>query len=259
MRQAKRGIIFVQKHNSHGHDATGAFLPKAKEFANYYGITDVHYIDNHKDGKERAKELLTTLAAAKTNLEVVAYFGHGLSYGLATAQIYKYDNGGVREFSKALRKVVGAEARLLLYACSAGVRGGWAEMLSGAMGPNLHIFGHDRAGHCSTNPYVTHYPAGGPGSEYLIPGTTHHPQWKNWVCQLKCERTKDPMWLRFPWMTRDAILAACAQYDHEKVKNHDEHCPYHHHNLKCEVGRKHPEKFVGQTLASKPAPAHARH
>ena len=251
-----RGIIFVQEHNSHGHDATGAFRPKAAEFARYHGITDIQFIDNHKKGAERAKALLTTLES-RQNLEVVAYFGHGLSYGLATAQIYRYDNGGKKAFAAALRKSTGAGARLLLYACSAGVRGGWADELSQMMGPNFSIYGYDRAGHCSTNPYVTRYPAGSAGSEYVIPGTTHHPQWKNWVCKLKCERSHEPLWLRFPFMTTEAILAECARYDHTKPKRHDEHCPYHEHHLKCEVGKKHPEKFGGKPLPAKPSQPHA--
>jgi hypothetical protein len=246
-----------------GHDASAVFRPAAVEFARHYGLAnsrgvmEPELIDNHKKHEDRRVDFYAAMRT-KQNLNVVAYFGHGLEYGLVTPRIFKYDDGGAGRFVAEVKGRILPGSKLLLYACTAGVRGGWANLVSDMLGSSVTVYGHDRAGHATTNPYVTRYPCGGAGSEYLIPGTTHHPMWKNWVCKLKCQKHGTPLWLEYPYMSREQILAECAKYDWKSIRAHDEHCPYHHHNINCEKGRKHPELFPGQVAAQHhAAPRHA--
>src|SRR5215831_17512237 len=91
------GLVYAQQHNMEGHDATAVFRPAAVEFARHYGLGKPELIDNHKKHEDRRVDFYAAMRK-KQNLSVVAYFGHGLEYGLVTPRIFKYDDGGARRF-----------------------------------------------------------------------------------------------------------------------------------------------------------------
>ena len=80
------GLVFYSAKNIHGkHDATGAFIPEAKEFAKRLGIPadDVIGIDCTKanPAARRRKQVVSELVK-RDQLDVLAFFGHGWPSGI---------------------------------------------------------------------------------------------------------------------------------------------------------------------------------
>src|SRR5262249_54307696 len=90
------GFIFASgvDNPKHGpHDANGAFRPGAQAFKKVHDIPqDIYYFDwrdKDADLRRRILDKLTTVPCDDPDgLDVVAYFGHGISRGLPSAGFY---------------------------------------------------------------------------------------------------------------------------------------------------------------------------
>jgi hypothetical protein len=152
------------------------------------------------DNDDKAK-VFDGIALAST-LDVVAYFGHGTTDGLSSADVCATDTGAL---ATAISKSATSGCRIVLYACSVGVRGGFAETLAGLVGNGSVVYGHTTIGHSYCNPNVTYYPNSGDQDAPFLIGR-QNPRWRVWV-----QRMRDTdLWMRFPFMSKQEIEAELA-------------------------------------------------
>jgi hypothetical protein len=166
-------------------DATGAFLPEAKAFAELYGGA---YLRLAKLSSTARRATVENTISEIEQIDVIAVFGHGTSTSLiATGHTIRhvYDLAGVinaaansapSPLSKSKRPL-----SIILYACSTGFgKTGFADLLADQLAmqaPGVNVWAHSTAGHTSWNPYVEL--AGGPngGDPIARPGDQ---LWKRW-------------------------------------------------------------------------------
>lgn len=191
---ARRGIVLSPRHNrATKHDATGAFIPGARAFTAWHRTVrfpELTLFDNAHDvsgaGRRTAREeAIAAIRGAPGPLGIIAYFGHGTSRGLPSAGI---GEAHIDELADAIRANSTDEPVVLLYACSAGTMGGFAERLQRAIGKGV-VYSHSTPGHTFRNPYVTRFPE----KMYVVdPGSD---LFRSWQRKLHTES----LWLRF-WM-----------------------------------------------------------
>lgn len=211
-----RALILHPLHNTAGkRDATGAFIPEARAYANgeLGSRADVVLagFDNSASKLARRRQVEAAIRNAGP-IQHFALFGHGLARGLQTG----HDLATVSTLADALAASCGPSRRLVvtLYACDAadgkgpGGDGGFADALRDALserGVTGHVDAHVTTGHTTRNPYVRRFwcdgAAAGTGGDWLVaPGS---PKWRKWVAALKGD-----MRFRFPWLTPAEIDAA---------------------------------------------------
>lgn len=192
----RRGLVLAPAYNSPTRraDATGAFHPGARQFQRIHGLPDPVLFDNRQSAPACRRAVLDAIQAASGPLDVIAYFGHGLVNALSSAGFRSQDIG---ELAEAIRAKCRDGAPIVLYACSAGAFGGFAEGLANAInvGPLRDeycrvVYGHTCSGHSFYNPYVTHFPA---RAHVVQPGSLDFPRWRNAL------RTTN-LWARFPFL-----------------------------------------------------------
>ena len=217
------GFIFasgVDNPNHGPHDATGAFRPGAQAFKKVHNIPqDIFYFDWRDKDADLRQRILDKLATVPCDdpdgLDVVAYFGHGISRGLPSAGFYSEDHAhkvrsDAQDLAAAIASVSKHEVRVVLYACSAGqLPTSFASALATALNStDAAVFGHDRIGHSFANPYVTIFQPGSPGRYVVEPGSTN---WKAWAKAVRAGNSlhpaRDNFWARFPFMSEDEIKA----------------------------------------------------
>ena len=169
-----RALILHPLHNSGTkRDATGAFIPEAKAYANVMGATHDTVLagfDNRASKLARRREVEAAIRATGP-LQHVALFCHGLAKGLQTG----HDLATVSTLAEALAASCGASRRLVvtLYACDAadgkgpGGDGGFADALRDALserGITGHVDAHVTTGHTTRNPYVRRFWCDGEGA-----------------------------------------------------------------------------------------------
>lgn len=200
-----KGLVFAQHINMHRyfdkktlqwvqrHDATGAFIPGAQQFCKTHGLGKPVWLDDNND----RKKMLSTIAAA-SDLDVIAYFGHGIPNGLPSADIYE---SHLDAFAEAIRSAANPGCRVVLYACSSGAEGGFAQKLGRKLHGRCIVYGHTCVGHSFTNPYVTRFPYADEDTQpFLIEPQSR--QWKDWYRLIK---GKSDVWARYPFMAKATL------------------------------------------------------
>lgn len=122
-------------------DATGSFQTGAGILRSAHHIPQRPFIyDNTLPAVQRRNSIFAQLETVPQNsLNLVAYFGHGTPNGLESAAIGR---GQLARFAQLINDKCAQDANVVLFACSAGARGGFAEMLSREMRKNIWVFGH---------------------------------------------------------------------------------------------------------------------
>jgi hypothetical protein len=185
-----RGLIFSQSVNRPGRkDATGAFLLGADQFRRLHNLGEVVKLDGHHD-----REAFIDTIASATELDVIAYFGHGTRASLPSAGIAWTDIQIIAPLIK--RALVKNTGQVMLYACSTAGHGYFADHLSKLMGYAYTVWGHTCVGHSFTNPYVQYFP--NLSSPYLI--DPNGPLWSKWYSLIKDPASN--VWARFPFMSQ---------------------------------------------------------
>lgn len=217
-----RMLCFVPDANTTGKsDASGAFLPEARAFARFHGVSHELVIRRFPADAPIPKRRAFCVGAFDTAarpLDVVAFFCHGWRDGLQA--------GFLRANVLVLARMMGMHARLdahvLLYACETGRDsdaetdddsepgpggdGGFADELRDAceaLGRRVTVMGHSTAGHCLRNPYARRFApgAGGRGGEWYV--EPEGALWQRWVRALRDPRST--LRFRFPMMTPGEI------------------------------------------------------
>jgi len=188
-----RGLVFAQSINMEArHDATGAFIPGARRFVSKHSLDRPVWLDDHND----RETMIGTIARAR-DLDVIAYFGHGTRSSLPSANIRWMD---IRALADAVLLAASPHCRVVLYACSSGEIGRFANQLAKLMDYKVTVWGHTCVGHSFTNPYVTRFPHDGDDTAFLIDPRT--PMWRSWVRHIK---GPSDIWTRFPFLSKEAV------------------------------------------------------
>lgn len=202
------GLVFYSAVNSKGRvDATGAFIPEAKKFAESHSIPSDRLIGidgtSRNPAALRRAQVLNALRNYE-DLDFIAFFCHGWPNGIQFGFQRKHIELLVRHF-QALPTL-----RVCLYACLAAendVRdnelkrlgpatdGGFADLMRDEMvrcGFTMGwVDGHKTAGHTSFNPYVVRFNCddvddpefGAEGGGWVVePRSTY---WKKWISALR--------------------------------------------------------------------------
>lgn len=131
-------------------DATGAFLPGAQRFANAYNGAFKSF---NNVGSQVKKNFLQTIKDGPGSLDIFAYFGHGYKTQLGSAKIYTDQD--LEDFAAVLKEKLKPSATVVLYACWAGIEGGFSTKLQEKIGPGVWVYGHTTLGHSYANPDVS--------------------------------------------------------------------------------------------------------
>src|SRR3990172_576073 len=181
-------LVLHPTSNSRGrHDVTGAFAPGARELCRVYGIAAPHAFDNTLPEPARERAVLSAIHSAARPLELLAYFGHGVSDGLSSAGFRGPMEAA--QFCRAVKTVAADSITILLYACSAA--NSFASRIAGGVGSNCEVYAHTTSGHSYKNPYLKRFP---PGEWVIAPGDR---QWPKWVQRLR----HTSLWAVFPFLT----------------------------------------------------------
>ena len=217
------GIVFAPKHNTHGkHDATGAFIPEARRFAELHGCA-VYLFDNRQTMAKRRAEVEEVLRAARFDAfatPVVGFFCHGWKNGIQAG----WRTPQVPALAELVAHVIDSNYLIMpLYACDAardddgerdddltegpGGDGGFADELRDALCvagvTDCVVDAHATAGHTTRNPYVRRFegqgsPVGGQGGAWIV--RPRSAMWRAWVSELRGE-----MRLMFPLLPTAVI------------------------------------------------------
>lgn len=211
--QVQDGFVFAPRFNQLNNagrersDASGMFIPKAREFVSFFGFSNPPLYFNNDANNDgigdrsdqistlggRRREIISTIDAIENPINVVAYFGHGYDSRLLSAG---FRNDRHRE---ALADAIASKSQgvvvVILYACHSGsnVDGGfakelWADLLNRDI--RSTIFGHETKGRAHSNPHKRRYP----GGNYVIEPNSR--LWNVWRQALN----DSDLWMRFPFM-----------------------------------------------------------
>lgn len=219
-------LVFYSSKNSDGKtDASGAFVPEAKSFAKRHNIPvcDVIGVDcTKRNSPGKRREVVMDEIAKRSNLDLLAFFGHGWPDGIQF--------GLKRIHVQYLVKVIGMHSnpglKVGLFACltaendvreadhrnvGPGTDNGFAdcfrdEMVRCGMSGGW-VDAHKTAGHTNWNPYVVRFMCedvkdpqyGAEGGSWLVsPGSLY---WKRWCRALKNKAT----FFRYDFMLMDEL------------------------------------------------------
>lgn len=211
-------VCFAPKYNSKGkHDATGAFQPEMKKFSGV-GVL----FDNHATKHEQRCTVLNAIelqAEKHGKINCVAFFCHGWKTGIQPG----FNLQNVDELALAISTHCLSNVKVVLFCCSVaggpgpGGDGGFADILRDrlcALGSKwCRVYGHDRKGHTTNNPFVRVFegrgsPLGATGGQYLV-DPKNKKAFSTWRRLL---RTTNLKW-RFPFMeiseVHDEIIKSC--------------------------------------------------
>lgn len=224
-------LVFYSSRDSKGKvDASGAFIPEAKAFAKRHGIPDEDVIGidctKRNPASVRRSLVIKELSRSdKTDLEVLAFFGHGWPDGIQ----FGFRRQHIPLLVESLPYPVRTDLKVGLFACltaendkrdsdrkniGPGTDNGFADRLRDGLVRHGVTDGwvdaHKTAGHTNWNPYVVRMRCsdvvnperGGIGGIWLVPPSS--PRWKRWC---KALRDKDTG-LRYDFlvMDRDEII-----------------------------------------------------
>ncbi len=146
---------------THTCDATGSFHAAAGRLREIQSIPQRPFIfDNSLPAPRVRASIFAALGAVPANsLNIVAYFGHGMPDALLSAHIGLND---LIPFAALLNEKCAPRANVVLYACSAGAPGGFADQLGQMMQKEIWVFGHSSWGSYSNVSMFRRYPGGVP-------------------------------------------------------------------------------------------------
>lgn len=220
-------LIFLPDRNTKKADFSGAFLPEAKLYRQYFSIPpqNVCQIDISKDFRERRKEVIDFIhkqAKEDTVIRSIAFFCHGLKNKIQLG----FSTQTLHTLAEVMGQYCDEEVIVPIYACSTarnlnptiaddmepntvGGDGGFADLLRDSLCANhmtyCRVMAHVTAGHTTTNPWVRFFDGdgneeGGNGGYWVVEPKSE--LWKKWI---KWLRTKDNRF-RFPFMSYVDIL-----------------------------------------------------
>jgi hypothetical protein len=209
-------LVFAPEYNSPGKsDATGAFRPEARRFAQLMGGRLVH-VDNRKVHGERGEVVLDEIARHSAGpWRTIAFFCHGTPHDIQLG----FKRATVRELAKYIAKTSERDVRVLLYCCSTastirtllgkavGGDGGFADLLRDALceqgATHCRVVAHDTVGHTTKNPYVRFFdgagsPIGGAGGTQVVRPSSK--LWTPWREALNGQFMAGDFRFRFPYL-----------------------------------------------------------
>lgn len=211
-------LAIAPRVNSPGKkDATGAFHPEAREWVRLHSPGRVFRFDNDKADGVRFAQTMAHLGE-HSGLQAVGFFCHGFRSGIQCGASVR----NVQTFAWALRATLAPGAPVALYACDAGRdldrdhaddldpddaggAGGFASLLSEALGPEHWVDAHVTTAHTTINPHVRRFVGGGDGEWLIAPAD--RATWAAWRHRLKADRA---FRLSFSLMPADQVRAAIA-------------------------------------------------
>lgn len=236
-----RGITFAPRWNTgRKSDATGAFQPEARAFAEMHGGRVV-LIDNRQPKARMRQQVLTELIKAGAyhggdggmiccgddshdhRLEFVAIACHGWGRGIQ----FGFDIGSAEALASEIARVSTPDVVVPLFCCSTADTLGWlkargkgpggdrgfADELRDALcregATHCVVDAHVTVGHAFKNPHVRRFagdgsPEGGIGGQYIVERGSS--LWRPWVRALR-----EDMRFRFPFMPIGMIHDELAQ------------------------------------------------
>lgn len=162
-------LALLPDRNTQGKaDMTGAFLPESRRFADRVVQFPAHAV--------YPKRAATCLKAVREHRPAtLAFFCHGLKNSLQAGFRKQAFPRNVEDLAWACQDA--GVKQVVLYACSAGQRGGLAQELHRLTG--IPVYGHTTAGHTTQNPHVILYDKERPMGQYLVePGSADWPAWR---------------------------------------------------------------------------------
>jgi hypothetical protein len=194
-------------------DATGAFIPEAREFVRIHGGA-LELLDVRQNQAARIADTMRILQRySGTGYDCVAFFMHGFRDGLQCGFTLRNRT----TLARALGGVLTGPRAVALYACDAardadddrrddddsgpGGVGGFASVLATDLGTG-HVDAHSTAAHTTKNPYLRRFGADGVGHWIADPAG---PLWARWRKKLQVDRR---FRLSFPLMTAEEIRGA---------------------------------------------------
>jgi len=187
-------IIFYTSTNSPKKcDATGAFIPESKKFANHHGdVICVSVPCRGKTRDQRAQVVYDELGR-HDKIDTVSFACHGhpthIQHGFGIRG--KHNNA-------RLAKILAAKdiRRVIFYCCSVARPNTKISQMSYcgdlhnelyALGCNAAIYGHTTAGHTTQNPFVKVFINGDVEGKFIVePGTK---DWAMWRTKLRRHQT----------------------------------------------------------------------
>lgn len=200
--EGKKILVMYDSKNEKGKkDATGAFVPEAKKFAEYHEIPKENMLAIPCPGmpKQRRLEEVCMFLRAQQNIKWIAMFCHGWSSGLQ----FGLNKKNIPVFVKYLDGACNRDLKMTLYACSTastskksrkismpGTDNGYADQLRDALllqgFKKGWIDAHLTPGHTTRNPFVLRFYTEPrfekdwdlPGGEWLV--SPKSKLWKPW-------------------------------------------------------------------------------
>lgn len=211
--------VFAPFHNKHGrHDATGAFIPEARDFCKLHGIKrGFYYVNNHEEPMEMRQHVYGVLDSFQMNsMEALVMFCHGwrsgIQFGIGNEHLYAIS-------LRIKRAAVTNGLKIVLYACDTardmdadreddrndfvGGDGGFADRLRDVMnaaGCPTTVYAHSTEGHTTRNPYFRVFlPDETNGGKFIV--APKSALWQKWCRQMRDTDLR----FRVPFMTQDQV------------------------------------------------------
>ena len=195
------GFIMAPSHNKPDrYDATGAFHIGAAKFQKVHSLPPWVRFENTEESKTAdAKGFLKMIQDQAGGWDVFAYFGHGDSNALGSADVR--GRKGATNLANVLRPKCNSGAIIMLYACNTGAPGGFAQWLAEDLASiKATVYAHaPPKGHTFQNANVVSYPGGAP----VIAHSSR--LWGDWYRDMHA--SGNDLWARFPFMTAKELEA----------------------------------------------------
>lgn len=197
-----KAFVFSSQENE-------GFLPAARAFKSYlrrigYQVNDISFAVNVTIDSMERDSISSQLGETTGSFDLVAYFGHGGSHSLISADMT------IAQFCNVFRNRINNGAKIILYACSTGTPGGFAEQISRRFAGS-RVIGHTTAEDATRNPAVVVYPDlhTTPNQNYIV-----HPYsllWPVWVRKL-LESDGMMYWKEYPFQCIEDIALELYEY-----------------------------------------------
>jgi hypothetical protein len=201
-------LVFYTSTDRKGRpDATGAFIPEAKAFQRLWMVDPENMIgipQNIPRWKRRIKVIRACKAREDAKFDAFVYFGHGSRWGLSGLGFYRWN---INTLVKSIVQCCSETTRIVLYACLAGRKLGFADKLHHKVTDHLtyaKTVAHLTAGHASWNPYAE-WSGIGPKGKGLNIIDRDDPLWPTWRKMLRADQD---FRLSFPFMSPGEIDTA---------------------------------------------------
>lgn len=191
------------------------FLPAAGAFRQYlrqegYQVNQISFEVNTLEDSSERDSVRTQIGNFQNNYDLVAYFGHGGSHSLISSDMT------VRQFCDIFRGRINRGAKIILYACSTGTPGGFAEQISRQFADST-VYAHTTAEDATRNPAVVVYPELHPvaNQNYIV-----HPNsylWPFWVRKILESGVGRMYWREYPFQNIEVIGKELFEY---AIQNH---------------------------------------